>query len=276
MFLSIITRTYLRPNLLKLNQESLRNQTDGDWEQILLVDKVGIGVPEANKNLRTVDVSGDYVLILDDDNVVTDNNFIANLKILEESKPDLIIVQLQRDKERVFPTKIPPEMGSIDTANMVVSREMWYKHRSDFRDSYNGDFYFAESLYKDNIITVKYDGIPLKSLRISKGNPESAIPRTKGTTNMKIGDKVNILQGCGGSWGNFEQCDSPVTVTEKNIDIIESLVRGGIAELIGTDKSSVETIIIKGSGTKDENIDILSDSPKTGKRSRRVNTKSDV
>jgi hypothetical protein len=58
MFLTVITRTYLRPNFLKLNQESLRNQTDGDWEQILLVDKVGIGVPEANKNLRTVDVSG--------------------------------------------------------------------------------------------------------------------------------------------------------------------------------------------------------------------------
>jgi hypothetical protein len=84
---------------------------------------------------------------------------------------------------------------------------------------------------------------------------------------MKIGDKVNILQGCAGTWGNLQQCDSPVTITEKNIDIIESLVRGGIAEIYGGDKSGIEEIVFKGSEPKNENPDILSDSTKT-KRGR--------
>jgi hypothetical protein len=99
---------------------------------------------------------------------------------------------------------------------------------------------------------------------------------------MKIGDKVNILQGCGGLWGSFQQCESPVTITEKNIDIIESLVRGGIAELAtGVDKRGIEEIIFKGNTTpegesKNEDIDILPDSSKIGKRSRKRITQSDV
>ena len=93
---------------------------------------------------------------------------------------------------------------------------------------------------------------------------------------MKIGDKVNILQGCAGLWGAFQQCDSPVTITEKNIDIIESLVRGGIAEpATGTDKRGIEEIIFKGSESKDENIDILPNSPKTRKRNTKGNAKSE-
>jgi hypothetical protein len=274
MFLTVITRTYLRPNLLKSNQESLQRQTDRDWEQILLIDRDGIGVPLANKNLRKVEPGGEYVLVLDDDNIIVDEKLIENLKVLAQDKPDLIITSLQRDENRVFPTLLPPEMGTIDTANMVVSKGIWNKYKGFWRESYSGDFYFAQAIYKDNPNVKIYNGIPIKSLKISKGNPENMNPRIKGTTNMKVGDKVNILQGCAGPWGSFQQCESPVLVTEKNIDIIESLVRGGIAELLGMGKSPVETIVIKGSGTKNENPDILPDSPKIGKRGGKRNPKS--
>jgi hypothetical protein len=91
---------------------------------------------------------------------------------------------------------------------------------------------------------------------------------------MKIGDKVDILQGCGGPWGSYQQCESPVTVTEKNIDVLDALLRGGLVAISGPDKSKVEEIKFSGDPKPDASSDILPDSPKTRKRSPKLNPKS--
>ena len=71
-FLSIVTRCFKRPSLLERNKESVYNQLDQDWEHIFIVDDIGMGMEAANKALALNKhlISGEYVFILDDDDIL--------------------------------------------------------------------------------------------------------------------------------------------------------------------------------------------------------------
>ena len=78
-------------------------------------------------------------------------------------------------------------------------------------------------------------------------------------SDIRIGDKVRILKACVGPEGAYVETRElegkildAVTITEKNIVFIESLLRGGLAELFGDKRSDLA------------NFDILPDSPPVG------------
>ena len=201
-------------------------------------------------------MQGDYVFVYDDDVVLTDDTFFARAKALaEEFHPGVIIVKCAVIN-LTFPDKWPAEKGHIDTANFIVSKEVWLKHRRDWRvvpkeeGGEGGDFAFIDAVLKDDPIVGQLDIIASKHIRVSKGSPEEhdfvlpadtlareaketvakIIKRDRIGNSIAIGDEIRIVVSSGGKYIYSE--GDVFDVNEENIDHIESLIRGGLAEKI--------------------------------------------
>lgn len=136
MLFSIITRCYRRPVGLRRCKLSLALQTDQDFEHVLLVDDVGIGFRAADVRLVTdapALINGDYVYVLDDDNLIIDNSFVARIRwFAQEYDPDVIMVKSDHGRTGILPSpevwRRRPIAGQIDTLNAIVRSEIWKRH----------------------------------------------------------------------------------------------------------------------------------------------------
>jgi len=134
--LTIVTRAYKRPTMFEQCRQSIESQTVKDIEHIILTDNIGIGVPAANKRLRNVKPQGQYVWVIDDDNILTDQHVVETIASMISRKPDIIICGAQIG-EQLLPETWPPIEGNIDSANIIVSREVWMKHRTAWGERVN-------------------------------------------------------------------------------------------------------------------------------------------
>lgn len=177
-FLEILTRTYRRPKMLLLNQQSLWRQTDQDFTQTLLNDDVGRGVAWANKNLGEVAplLVGDYVFVLDDDDMLIRDTFIEELKqIVEAHDPDVIFVRMDHGPRGILPDKmwgIAPKHSDIGSSGFVVKRQVWQRFSSKWNATYAGDYEFISAVFVGNPKVYWHDVIASKVQRISVGAPE--------------------------------------------------------------------------------------------------------
>ena len=245
-FLSVITRTFKRPKMFKVNRQALKMQTCQDYEAIVLKDLKGIGVAETHAQFHTLDVKGDYVWIYDDDTVLVDDTFIEKLKALAlDMHPDVIIAKALVTN-MIFPDGWPPTEGKIDTANIIVSRDVWLKHRTDWPVALGGDFAFINAILKTDPVVCWLDVLASKTIRISQGMreehdfelPPDVLARDvkqvvekaiKQQRYLEPGIKVRIRESCASNDFSYQPGDW-LTVTLDNIDHIEGLVRGGLAE----------------------------------------------
>jgi hypothetical protein len=176
-FLSIVTRTCRRPELLTQNIQSVMRQTCQDIEQVFLVDKTG-SHPEGNilwANMHLIKCReraiGRYVFILDDDGVLIDPTFVERLKEHADKMgyPDVI---LTRSRPAAH-TKLPPDhIWNIDwetwerpatwkghAYNWVVSNEWWQVAIQSWSVPHGGDWHFGTSLIKYGAEIVRMHGI---------------------------------------------------------------------------------------------------------------------
>jgi glycosyltransferase involved in cell wall biosynthesis len=182
-FLTVVTRCYKRPQALKVNQASLRSQSDPDYEQVLLVDEIGRGIEWAHTNMATAcpRIHGDYVLVLDDDDQIVVDTLIAELKEAARSDPDLIMLRMQIVPGFVVPEddhfRAPPVVGHIGMSCFAVKRDLWVANVQHFEPVYQGDFTFIDAVYPqarsiiylDRVMTATQDGN-------HHGQPESIDP----------------------------------------------------------------------------------------------------
>jgi hypothetical protein len=228
MFLTIVTWAYKRPTFFAKQQASLKAQTCQDFENPITVDDVGIGIPKHHEGLSKAECKGDYFWIFDDDDEITDTSFIECIKKLaEEEKPDAIVVpSWQGPKMLGWQGEL--KFGNTGSINFISSREVWNRHRAFYGLHSGGDWtYIHHVLQEPGLKIVRFDKCMLRSQVVSYGRTEA---QSRG--DYHIGKTVEILQGCGGPWGGYQLCDSPVTITEKNSLVIDSLIRGKIARLI--------------------------------------------
>lgn len=169
MLLSIITRVYKRPKMLAELERSLEAQTMKGFEHIQLIDWVGVGIPKANARLRNVSVSGDYVLVLDDDDKLCDPTFVERLSKI---KADVVVLKWQRDKDRILPDLLPLQLNHCGTSNVVVSKALWEKHSKAWGEKWAGDWDYIESVLSSFPKIVHMEGVVIQSQRISMGRPE--------------------------------------------------------------------------------------------------------
>lgn len=177
-FLTILTRairngeSYARSALVQRCYRSVEDQTDRDLEWVMVINDGSGGVEASYTQLRDVQVHGDYVYILDDDDYLSNPNFVKQLK--EAEPADFYIVKIHFDvQKRDLPDAAhwqqPPALGHISIENLVVSRAIWEKERYALKPAYEADYYFIKWLF-DCGYTCKWLDIYASTVdRISNG-----------------------------------------------------------------------------------------------------------
>lgn len=177
-FLTVITRTYKRPHLLARNQASLAAQTDPDFEQILLVDDAGRGVAWANAQLRDVAdrITGEYVLVLDDDDRVATPELIADLKVVAWDRPGVIMTRMDHGPRGILPEpeyvgQLPPR-AHVGCSAPIVRADVWRQCAFAWGAAYDGDYDFLTALFTAGATIAWYPVIATAVQQIGLGQPE--------------------------------------------------------------------------------------------------------
>lgn len=179
-FLTVITRTFRRPSLLTNNQRSLADQTDPDYEQIIIRDEVGRGVAWANAHMRTVGpIRGEYVMALDDDDILVDPCLIADLKrMISVNRPAVIITRMDHGPRGILPPPDgwghPPPRGQIGCSAPIVRVDVWQACAPAYGESYDGDYDFIAALFAQAQPIVWHNKIVSAVQQIGLGRPEHA------------------------------------------------------------------------------------------------------
>ena len=154
-FLDVITRTFgARPIMLQRNLDSLTSQTDMDWTRRLVIDDAAHGVAWAVGNLATVEAQGEYVWVLDDDDVCARATLVAELKTIAymERWPDVIMVRARHEKFGLLPDngnwEQRPVLGNVGTSCYIVRGDVWNAHRQAWQARYDGDFWWIDHLWQ--------------------------------------------------------------------------------------------------------------------------------
>lgn len=174
--LSVYTPTYQRPSLLALCQTSVAMQTE-PCEHIVIRDEVGVGIAGMYAAIpeHAGEVSGDYVLVLSDDNILVDPDVVAELKGFAEANewPDVVIWKGQVG-ESVQPLdwETEPQEQRIDLSCFVVLRPIWQRHAADWGQRYEGDFDFISALWWTGYRFAWWDRVAFRALQIGRGQPE--------------------------------------------------------------------------------------------------------
>jgi hypothetical protein len=162
--------------MLEKNQESLMRQTDQDFEQILIRDAVGIGVPAANALLADCNPPGRYVWVLDDDDMCIFDDLIASIKeIAIEHDPDVVMVKMNHGYN-VYPSLgwgERPICGYIGSSASIVKRDVWSAHKDKWATGrYEADFDFIDDVFSADYRVYWHDEIVSHVQRVSRGAPE--------------------------------------------------------------------------------------------------------
>jgi hypothetical protein len=150
--LEILTRCYKRPAMLAANRAALQRQSSPDWTQTLLVDSDGIGIAATYERLASYEPGGDYVWILDDDDICVYDDLVADLHdIAYAHDPDLVMIKMDHSGF-ILPDKFtwqkPPQLGHIGVSAFVVKRKIWMRHRSAFVPGcHHSDFNFISDIF---------------------------------------------------------------------------------------------------------------------------------
>lgn len=169
-FLSVVTRHLpARAELLQRNKDSLKNQTDPDFESIVFVDAQARGFAHAHKLLSDASffVQGRYVLILDDDDYVSDRDAIKAFKEATLHQPPVVIFRGQHADLGILPARTwleAPALGDIGCFDFILRADI-YKEISRTTPApdnpYTGDYaiiaaafaqYQAQAVWLDRVI----------------------------------------------------------------------------------------------------------------------------
>lgn len=181
-FMSIVTRHYYkRPNMFKSCCESVKAQICNDYEHVIITDNEGIGslgangLFEKNKDL----ITGSYVFILDDDDLLTSNEFVGDIrKIVLEYNPKMIFVRMMINDE-LYPTEMNWKQSKlhqnhVGSFNVIIRKDIWKENIHNFSTIQTGDFQFINSVFKKLSPLEIYwqDKIYGRTGKVSHGAPE--------------------------------------------------------------------------------------------------------
>lgn len=161
--------------MLAINRRSLGAQTSQDYEQVFIVDDVGYGVGNANRALLTARVAGDYVLVLDDDDRMTNDRAIEMLKEATADSPDLVIFRVDHGPLGILPDDLiwekRPLKGHIGSCAFITRRDVWGRFIHRFGVDEGGDYAYLHAVWMEGPDVVWLDSQLAAVQRISKGEP---------------------------------------------------------------------------------------------------------
>jgi hypothetical protein len=162
--------------MLAKNQESLTTQSCTDFEQVLIRDEVGIGVSAANALLADYSPVGEFVWVLDDDDLCIYDDLITDVKkIVTEHNPDVVMVKMDHGGV-IYPDAgwgVRPVGGRVGSSASVVKREVWNQHKCQWATGrYAADFDFIRDAFLAGHSVYWYDKVVSKVQRVSRGAAE--------------------------------------------------------------------------------------------------------
>jgi hypothetical protein len=180
-FLSIITRHMPgRKEFLLLNRASLWLQTDQDFEQIVMEDDQGRGWEYVQQMLIEASsrVKGDYVMILDDDDVMINALGVELLRVAVDDNPAGVIFKTWHNEMGVLPEngywQRQPESGHIGSCSFILRRDIFNDYiKRQPPGHYASDFDLIASVYRDHPKEMCWlDKLMCWVIRQSRGRPD--------------------------------------------------------------------------------------------------------
>ena len=163
--ISIVTRTWNRPDALKLNVRACQTQVSRNFEHCILRDTRGKGmsVAEAALDAFSGEYHGRYVVHMDDDDRLISEAFTLDMgTIIDAQKnPAMIIFKIAIFNGEEFARTMPkswlqmPVHGGICTNNVLVRKDIYDRAIKVIGRSHGGDFDFIQRailLAKDETI----------------------------------------------------------------------------------------------------------------------------
>jgi glycosyltransferase involved in cell wall biosynthesis len=161
--------------MLAKNIASLEAQTDPDYEQLFIVDDEGQGIGWANRSLIMVEPVGDYVMVLDDDDMLENPQAIELMKEATIDRPAMLIFKAKHDGLGILPSPAiwgkRPLKGHIGSCDFISRRDVWEKHINRFGVDEGGDYAYLHAVWMDRPEVVWLDEVLASVQRISHGAP---------------------------------------------------------------------------------------------------------
>jgi hypothetical protein len=166
--------------MLAANVASLQAQTCPDWKQTLLVDDAGRGIGWASENMARYAprLVGDYIWILDDDDLCLFAGFVEGLRtIAEQRTPDIVMVKMDHGEVGILPPAMlwgqRPVMGAIGVSAYVARRELWQKcARALIPGKYTSDFELINAMWRRARTIYWWNVVASQVQMIGHGRPE--------------------------------------------------------------------------------------------------------
>lgn len=182
-FLSIVTRCFRRPNSLRKCIRSVKAQTDQDYEHVFIIDRKGFGRLAADQNLHKFKelCHGRYVMVLDDDDMITDKSFIAEVKQAAlQHFPDVIvwrgIIHPYGEKDPLPRMNgnwgVRPEHCGIGSFCFCVSNEIYQRHIVKFDCNDVSDYNFIKDVHENGYRWHWIKKVYVRTQKKSYGRPE--------------------------------------------------------------------------------------------------------
>lgn len=142
--------------MLEICRNSIRKQTSDDYIHIIRRDdrtKNGYGMLLANQLLAKVFPDAQYVMVIDDDDMIIDSDFVKIFKeIIDNNNPEIVFF-----KGTVFGREIPPlnlwekrpVCNQITGSCFAIKLDIWEKYVHKYGKERCGDYSFISECYKN-------------------------------------------------------------------------------------------------------------------------------
>lgn len=176
-FLDILTRHLPeRKDMLKANRACLKVQSMPDYKQWILADDERRGFQHAAFMLVDMaqNLQGDYVLILDDDDLMINAEGICLLKEATQTNPAAVIFKGWHADLGVLPGADAwmrrPRIGTIGSFDFIIRRDLFADlAQAATRDGYCNDFAIIDGVFKQGLEVVWLDALLCAVMRRSRG-----------------------------------------------------------------------------------------------------------
>jgi len=157
--IAFVTRIHpKRPGMLKICIDSVKAQTDDDYIHILHRDdktEFGYGRPRADQSLvRVSPIKARYVMILDDDDMLIDPNFVKVFKeIVNKDNLEIVFFKGCIIGKGTYPKdqfwQKAPSRRRIGSFCFAVRLDIWKKYIHEFGTDWLGDWKFISTCYEN-------------------------------------------------------------------------------------------------------------------------------
>jgi len=177
-----------RPNMQKVCFDSVKNQTCDDYQHFLIQGPMresdgqsrGDGKFAVEHGLtKPWPIDAHYVMVLDDDNMLVDMDFVKDLKELAQTEnPDIVFFKAEIKGWGIYPSwAMPPVPGQVDWFCFAVKRELWVKYIAEVnvRAVGSNDFSLIDKCYHNTKAVIWFNRLVATTQRApGRSRPETA------------------------------------------------------------------------------------------------------